>query len=48
MGILEYQHGGEIDDTEANVYFLIDPWQSVDLTENKTMANKSCFETEKV
>ena len=24
-----------IDDTEANVCFLIDPWQFVDLIENK-------------
>lgn len=48
MRILECQHVGKIDDTEANVYFLIDPWQSVDLTESKTVANKSCFEIEKV
>lgn len=35
MGIWEYQHVGKINDTEANVYFLIDSWQFVDLTEKK-------------
>lgn len=48
MEILEYQHVAKIDVTEAIVYFLIDPQYFVVITENKTVANKSCFATEKI
>lgn len=48
MGIWEYQNVGKINDTEANVYFLTDSWQFVDLTENEISANKSWLGIEKV